>query len=256
MIIGTIALLAILFGGGLDEIFLIEGFEKGVKEYVVDKERQKDILSDLKISEEFIKEFDKNRKEDLKKFTTLNNSISTSKENMKEYFTLIMKEREAFQDSLFSQRIHLTKKINADEWKSIVDYSKTLYSKRIEKEQKKENKKKLDDYFQKTRKEIDINISDSLSIIILNDALDNMLFTFGEFAQEINNLNVEDSSVLVHKEVNKKNLLDLANMFNGARENIFNQIIDFHFLLKEQSSESSWDKLITTFSNELTLSNH
>ena len=43
MIVGTIALLALLallFGGGLD-FFFIDNLEKGVKEYVIEKDGEK-----------------------------------------------------------------------------------------------------------------------------------------------------------------------------------------------------------------------
>ncbi len=40
MIVGTIALLTLLFGGGLD-FFFIDNLEKGVKEYVIEKDGEK-----------------------------------------------------------------------------------------------------------------------------------------------------------------------------------------------------------------------
>ena len=49
MIVGTIALISLLFGSGAFDVFFLPNFEKGVKEYVIGKERQKEITSDLKI---------------------------------------------------------------------------------------------------------------------------------------------------------------------------------------------------------------
>lgn len=71
MIIGSITLITILFFGGVSEYFLIDKLEKGVKEYVVEKNRQKEILADLKTSKAFIKEFNKKRKSQSKTFHTL-----------------------------------------------------------------------------------------------------------------------------------------------------------------------------------------
>jgi len=59
MIAGTIALLTFLFGGGSFEIFFVDQLENGVKEFVVEKDRQKEILDELKTSKAFIKKFNK-----------------------------------------------------------------------------------------------------------------------------------------------------------------------------------------------------
>ena len=66
MIVGIIAIFAILFSGGTNEAFFIDKMEKGVKEYVIEKDRKNEILSELKSSKKTIKAFDKNRKKQLK----------------------------------------------------------------------------------------------------------------------------------------------------------------------------------------------
>ena len=61
MIIGIITALTILFGSGAFEVFFLPNFEKGVKEYVIEKERQKEITSDLKQVKGISKEYYKKR---------------------------------------------------------------------------------------------------------------------------------------------------------------------------------------------------
>ena len=91
MIIGTIALLALLFGGGTGELFFVDQLEKGIKEFVIDKDRQKDILSDLKTSKAFIMEYNKDREVDLKYFYDINASWFTTSEDLVMYFDKMQK---------------------------------------------------------------------------------------------------------------------------------------------------------------------
>jgi len=78
MIAGTVFLLSILFGGGALEVFYVDKFEKGTKKYVVDKERKSDILGDIKVAKKVIKQFNKDRKKQLKAYKKLNALQSTT----------------------------------------------------------------------------------------------------------------------------------------------------------------------------------
>jgi hypothetical protein len=60
MILGTLALINMLFFGSM-EYFLVDKLEKGVKTYVLEKERRKEILVDLSDAEKEIKAFNKLR---------------------------------------------------------------------------------------------------------------------------------------------------------------------------------------------------
>lgn len=46
MIVGIVALFTVLFFGGVQEYFFIEKLEKGVKKFVIEKDRSKEILAD------------------------------------------------------------------------------------------------------------------------------------------------------------------------------------------------------------------
>lgn len=254
MIIGTIALLTFLFGGGLGEVFFIDSLEKGVKEYVVDKERRKEILADLDNSSTYIKEFNKARKSELIKFELINNSRSSTNKDMQDFFSEIMKERISFQDSIVSQRIRVVYKINDDEWTSIIKLSERSFKESQEKIKKKEAKSEPEVYFQKTRKEIENNVNDSITQNILNSALNDILFTFEKLANRLNSINVEESNVLVKKDAVHADFEDIADKMNKIRADGFNNIIRFHFLLKDISSEASFDKIIKAYSNDILLS--
>jgi hypothetical protein len=134
MIIGTIALLVMLFGGGTGELFFVDQLEKGIKEFVIDKDRQKDILSDLKTSKAFIKKYNKDREVDLNYFYDINASWFTTSEDLVMYFDKMQKKRISFQNTMIANRIGIAEKITFDEWVSILQYSNISADKRIAEE--------------------------------------------------------------------------------------------------------------------------
>ena len=97
MIVGLATLISILFFGGVGETFLVDKLEKGVKQYVVDKERKKDITADLKITAKYVKAFNKERKNKLKTFQNLNADRNKSIEDFASFFEELISDRITFQ---------------------------------------------------------------------------------------------------------------------------------------------------------------
>ena len=62
MIIATVTALIVLFSGGY-EIFFAENIEKGIKEYVMDNDRKKELLVMTKELKSRAKTYNKERKE-------------------------------------------------------------------------------------------------------------------------------------------------------------------------------------------------
>ncbi len=255
MVIGTIILLTILFGGGVGEIFFVDKLEKGIKEYVMDKDRQKDILSDLKTSKAFIKEFNKGREKDLKSFYELNSTWTTTSEDMVVFFDEMQKERIEFQNTMMDNRVAIAEKITAEEWVSIIDYSKAEIDERIAKEKKKldkaEDKGKTPTVFEKTSNAIKENIVDSEKQKIILDGLEDMINTFGELGNEISSINVKNDNILIRKDASKEELKTMVEEMNELRNLSFNQLLNFHMLVKENASEMEFESIMKAFNKEL-----
>jgi len=259
MIIGTIALLTLLFGGGV-ELFFINNFDKGVKEYVIEKDRQKEILADLKTSKKLISNFNKEREKQYKLFKKLNVSHETTKENLVDFFNDLHKERLTHQEKVIDKRISVIKKIKADEWDSIMVFSKISLDKQIEKEQKKleknEAKGKEIKVFEKTRKAIINNVSELGKQQVLITGLNNMINTFEELSDEAERNYVNENDILIRKDATKDELEQLAGEMNDLRRLIFDQLIEFHFLVKENTNISEWDKIMKAFTKEFSITAH
>ena len=254
MIVGTVALLTILFFGGVNEAFLIDKLEKGVKEYVVEKEKQKDILADLKTTKKFIETFNKGRKSQFKKFIKLYKSPTTSNEDLQIFFDGLRKERLEFQDKIIDYRLTNLNKIEADEWKSIIENSKTTINEKIEKEEKKAGKNNNEPVFEKTRNSIKSNISDLNKQKALIDGLDNMLNSAEGLQEKINSINVKENNILIKKEASKEELKMVLEEMNKLRNQSFTQLLTFRNLVKENSNDVEWEIIMKAFTKELSIS--
>jgi len=256
MIIGTIALISMLFFGGVSEYFLIDKLEKGVKKYVVDKERKKEITADLKAATKYIKTFDKERKGKLKSFKKLNANRNTSIEEFTVFFDELMNQRIALQQKVIEDRIRIVAKIEADEWNLIIEYSRQSVLKSKEKDQKKAEKDKSSDPFLKTQDAIKKNISDEGKKKPVLDALKTLINSQKDLMQQIKSRNADDNLDLSKKEATKSELQKLADDLNMLRITSLENLVNFHFQMKEITTEAEWDQIMKAFNKELSITAH
>ena len=257
MIIGTIALLTILFGGGVGEVFFVDKLEKGIKEFVLDKDRKKEILDDLKTSKAFIKEFNKGRESQMKDFDELNASYNTTSEELIGFFNELQDERIDFQDKIMDDRIAIANKITFDEWVLLLEYSNIQADIRISQEKEKNDKAiekgKVKEPFVKTRDAIGETIHNEEKQKLITDGLDDMIRTFNELGTDIISMNVKNNYVLVRKDAGKEELKVMVDEMNVLRNLSFNQVLNFHMLVREHSSETEFEPIMKAFNKELTI---
>lgn len=193
-------------------------------------------------------------------FKKLNISHETSKENLVDFFNDLYKERLTHQEIVIDKRLALIKKVKADEWDSIMVFSKISFDKQIEKEQKKLEKNKAKGkeikVFVKTRKAIITNVSELGKQQVLTTGLNNMINTLQELADEAERNYVNENDILVRKDATKDELEQLAGEMNDLRRLIFDQLIEFHLLIKENTNITEWDKIMKAFNKEFSITAH
>ena len=258
MLVATMTVLILLFGGGSFETFFIDDLNKGVKEYVADEDRKKEILADLKISKELVKEYNKQRKTRFKEFEELNVSRETTSKELTEFFNVLMDERGEFQNRFIDDRIAVSKKIKPDEWTAIIEHAGLIEDKNQEKLQKKIDKAeaKGKEPFEKTREAITKNVLDAARQQLLLGRLDAMLNNFNELAGKINSFNVGDSGLLVRQDASKEELKQVAGKINELRYATFNYLVGFHMVVKENTDAPEWDKIMKEFNKDMSLTVH
>jgi len=254
MIVGTIALITMLFSGGVNEIFFIDKLEKGVKEFVIEKTRQKIILADLKTSKKFMGQFDKGRKSQLKELKELYKDQTTNDEDLQVFFDKLHKERLVFQERIIDDRLAIFNKIEADEWSSIIEYSDAKTTKRTEKELKKAKKSENKTAFTKTRKVIMNSVSDLNKQKAIIKGLDDMIDAFEGLGDRIQSINVKENKILIQKDASKEALKNTLNEMNSLRYLSFQQLVTFHSFVKKKSNKEEWDNIMKAFTKEMSLS--
>ena len=265
MIVGTIYLLSILFGGDI-AIFFVDELDKGVKEYVVDKERRGDILADLKVSKKSIKQFNKDRKKQFKIYKKLNASRSVTREELNNFYVELHNDRLLFQDKIIDDRIAIIKKIQPGEWVAIIALAEETIDKRKEKAQKKADKKREkalkkdpdyveeDESFKKTRKAIQEEVIDMSKGQLVIRGLDDMISSFNTLNSQLRLINVEENNTIINQNTSKEELKKITKKINKLRGYSFNKLIEMHTLIKENTNEDEWGKVIKAFNKDLSIS--
>ena len=236
MIIGTITLITMLFFGGIQEYFFVEKLEKGVKQFITDKERSKGILTELKNHKKEIDAFNKDRKTRLKEFHTLNLDRDVSYSTLEEFFERRMKERLAFQENLVDGRIMLIEKITDEEWDQIINLSDET----IEKKAAKEEKKNPKDFFKPVVTTVEKSIKEDHRMVQATALVQNFQTRYEELNSRINAINTRENTLLREKNTSKSQFQALAKEVNDVRAITYRALIDFHFDMLDVTEENEW----------------
>jgi len=248
MIVGTIALITLLFfGGGVPDYFLVTGLEKGVKEYVIEKERKKEILAEFKIAKKKSKTIYKSRSELIKELKILNADRLATTADFQKYETLLLENTVEYQDLVIDSRLDLIKNITEDEWANIIEYSKNVVNKENKKLQKKIDDGKIKDPFKDLESKINTQILDEKNRGIVMEALTTFKNDFKVFAKKLNKRNVNDTPVLMHKNSSNEDLKKIAAEVNSIRMDTYKSMLDFRTVLLENTTEEEWNKTIKIF---------
>jgi len=258
MIVGTLALLTLLFGSGSFELFFVHDFEKGVKEIVLDKDRKKEILSDIKEVKSVAKEYEKLRKAEFKEFKELNNSRTASADDFMKFFTEIQTQRVAHQSSISDFRVEINKKLEQSEWDSILAFSTKSIEEEIAKAQKKSEKKKdkpKEKPFENTRETLTEVITDSEKEKNIIVQLDELVNDMDKLQKDVNGMFADHKDIFSQKDASKSDLQTLSKSVNNIRKEFYDELTSFHFALKENTNDEEWNTIIKTFNKELNLMN-
>ncbi len=245
MIVGILALLNVLFFGGTEEYFFTEKLEKGVKTHIVEKDRSKEILLDLKETKTMIKAFNKERKSQLSEFLSMNLDRNVKRESMDSFFEDRVEERLDLQKKMIKKRLLVVSKIEDDEWMEIINLSDASIEKKRAKAQKKGSK----DPFEPAMKTIRSTISDQGNQTQAVVVVENFKEKYTKFLNKVNAVNSVERNLLNDKNTTAKEFQVLANDVNQLREMAYQSFIDLHFDLKKITNKSEWAKVMKSINN-------
>jgi hypothetical protein len=261
MIVGTIALYVMLFGGGMMDTFFVGELEKGVKEYVLDKERKDELSAEVKESKKYIKAYDKQRKAQLKQYKKLISSTETTREELEEFYSNLRTERRLAQNKLIDYRLKLSAKLTADEWNSIIALSKSELKERAEKAQAKEKKRtdkgkeeKTKEKFAKTRDVILNDVEGESEQERMEEGLDKLIVTIEYLDAQTRAINAQETATIARQNASREEMLSLATRMNGIRESGFVALREFQLIARDDCTEAEWQKVMKVFSKDQEIS--
>lgn len=249
MLVATVTALIILFSGSY-EIFFAENVEKGIKEYVEEKDRRKELLDLTKQIKSRAKSYNKERKAYYKDFKDLYTNYKASEEELVSFFDQITEIQGDYQNDFIDLRIEITDKIEEEEWDRIVEFSGQAYRKKLDKQAKKN--KKVKDPFAKTRKIIG-EIEDEKSQQAVSSQLNAFTENVSAFDESLKEINVLEDKLLVEKSNSKEDLLTLYDDLNKIRQEGFKSIVEFHSVVTSNLEQVRAEDVLEAFYRDLEL---
>lgn len=239
MIVGTITLLTILFFGGIQEYFLLDKLEKGVKTHIEDKDRRKEILVDLKEAKKFIKEFNKSRNSNLNSFKKQFMEKGISKAELENYNQHVQEETFNFQNSIIDRRLSVVKKFSTDEWENIISNSTSAAEQRLNKEAKKAK-----DTYASLDKVIEKTISEKEKADKIMEIMEEFKGASQKFDSKMSSVNTKENSIVNKQNATKTELMEIASDVNKIREDAFYSLIDLRYQIEQITTDTEWNKII------------
>jgi len=255
MLIATITFLTIMFGGGVLDAFYIDKMDKGVKQYVVDTERKKEIRTDIKVSKKQIKQFNKQRKKQFKNFRKMFRVRTTDHKDFIAIFESMQQERMVHEDNIINDRIAIVAKIEPQEWKGIIELSDAAVEKSQAKAQKKiaKNEAKGRQGFDKTRKCIVKVVEGSEKQKGIIAGLDKMMEQVSALDDRIKAINTRESELLVRQDTTAQEFQKIFRDLDQFRKISYEQLLEFREVILDNTNDLEWKKLAKTFSKELSV---
>jgi len=252
MVVAIVTLITALFLGGPAQIFYVDNIEKGIKKYVVEKERKKEILSEIKSTKAFYKEFEKERKKDFKTFPSLYADMNTSTEGLHSFFEELQGKRTDYQNILIEQRLSIFGKLEPEEWDNILKSSVSVADKNIAKAKKKAAKSK--ESFRKTKNRINSDILNKEQKQNLLKGLEAVINSEKELESQMLSVNSSQNKILANKDSGKEELQGLFAEDTRKRAGLLESLLSFHKLARENCSEVEWTQIMLSFTKEMQMS--
>jgi uncharacterized membrane protein len=116
MIVGAIAIITYLFGGG---IFTFENIRDAAEEIIKDKDRAKQVISITKQADKEVKSFAENLDKLSKQLAQLNKNYNLTREELDSFSIQAKQNRMAFLEKFIELRFQLKNLVTAEEWQAM-----------------------------------------------------------------------------------------------------------------------------------------
>ena len=124
--------------------------------------------------------------------------------------------------------------------------------KKISEEKKKAIKNK--ELFTKTKAQIESNITGIEQKQTILDGLKDIIDSTSELESQLLSVNTSQNKILADKNSGKIELLEIFEEDNNLRKPVLKSLVSFHELVRENSSDAEFEKIIKSFLKEAQMS--
>ncbi|WP_430817659.1 hypothetical protein [Carboxylicivirga sp. RSCT41] len=243
MIVGLLTLLSLLFfGGSTESYYLVEDLDKASKIYVVDKDRQKAIISRLKSEKKVANAYYKERSKNLKKFKSILIDPDASKEELASFFVKQIESVENHQKLVFKTRLDVLKNIEQDEWEKIVEYSENK-AKKIKDKAKRKLEIKSNPW-NDLQKLVDKTIINERNHKAVSQELELLRRNFKKMSDAITERNVQDNEIIRNYHSDIDALWSIGHDMNEIRTQTYQSVVLFREQIKNRTTDDEFTKIM------------
>ena len=249
MIIALI--ISFLFGGGSLEVFYIDKIEQGVKKYVIDKDRKKELQGYFKEYKKIYQSYNKGMQSDLKNLKKQNLDRTVPIAWYKDLFKKRLNQTTKVQANFIDYRIRIQNVINDDEWTQIIELASSAETKEQEKKEKQARKNSDKDLMYNLRQTANENIFNPSSKTDVLAAWDIFKEDYDATVETYDHINVEDSETLVDKNVSEEKMKGIIVKLDSIRAKMYVAHIGFLEVLKGNTSNEEYHAIMKEFNKLL-----
>lgn len=247
MIVGLLTLIGMLFGGGSVDQFYIDDIDKGVKKYVQDKDRKKELKGLFDEYKDVTADWNKVTKTEMKEFKRRNLDRGASLEWYANYFEGKLMVREEVMAKYIDLRLQMQEIINDGEWGQIMELSSSADAKQEKKEDKAASKSADKDMFKKLREATQENVQDEAARDILALAWDNFEKQYTDVAEVYQDLDVNHSDLMANKDATAEEFAALTVILLEIRAESASAFMEFIAILKENTTDEGYTAIMKQF---------
>ena len=241
-IAGFSLLIALLFGGNPQTVFIVENIQKEVKSNISDEKRKKQILTLLNNYKAEIKEFEKDLNKNEKNFKKLNLIKDTPEDSLLKIINLYIDTWEEIQLTGIPYRLQIQDLILPHEWRKIIANSENNLRGNSLKSQQK-----ITLAIEQELSELELiiieNISDPFRATEALKAYKQFAYKMRLFAEENTEITKRSLDTFHNHQADKQELENAILSINVLKPELFEELSKLHYTLIDYTTKEEWYKI-------------
>lgn len=237
LIAAGLALLAIFMGGPQNDLLILK-MEKHIKEYVIDKETQKAIMTEIKAVKKQQKSYQKDTKKHTKELKVLVGDQSADQAAFDALFLAANEFENEMNEAFITHRIRIQELMTREEWDQVIMAS----GKTFKKEQKTSDKtlSKGEKALAKMEKQLVGSFKDAEKKMQAENLASEFSASLYGSTEEILNYNQFDEETLIDYNAVESELLAVLENYSQEWNSMLQALVKVHVELAQIATPDEW----------------